>query len=275
MEGQLVRMLSNKLYASGSLDLKLLQAAGGISFVLDLYTTVRTVEARDNLFLIVYDVLIQPSSKRKLTTRRYDPQLHLLRDIEAPQCFHQLFKVVPAGFVPRMLEFICPQEQWGGASLDPKAATSDGGANFTPLNNVSRNEFSKTLQRFQDLATQYNTVRHLLCSSTWSFRANHVQLSEEYQKEYAEMFMSDDGDYSTLNALLNSARADDRKNGELWLFNLLIAKRSNGQICSKAESTFNLLLRSEKPEVKRIYLSITERLVLSLRSTVRASSAHV
>lgn len=82
------------------------------------------------------------------------------------------------------------------------------------------------------------------------------------------MFMSEDGDYSTLNALLNSARADDRKNGELWLFNLLIAKRSNGQVCSKAESTFNLLLRSDKPEVKRIYLSITERLVLSLRSTV-------
>lgn len=159
MEGQLVRMLSNKLYASGSLDLKLLQAAGGISFVLDLYTTVRTVEARDNLFLIVYDVLVQPNSKRKLTTRRYDSQLHLLREIEAPQCFHQLFKVVPAGFVPRMLEFICPQEQWAGASLDPKAATIDNGAGLTTaLSSVSRNEFSKTLQRFQDLATQYNTV---------------------------------------------------------------------------------------------------------------------
>eukprot|EP01122_Echinamoeba_exundans_P011362 TRINITY_DN4494_c0_g1_i1.p1 TRINITY_DN4494_c0_g1~~TRINITY_DN4494_c0_g1_i1.p1 ORF type:complete len:1100 (-),score=161.24 TRINITY_DN4494_c0_g1_i1:652-3951(-) len=133
----LVRMLVNLLYmpdsAAGSmrtatptasntsLDMSAFSSGAiSIKFIIDLYVRSRSLEARSNLFVVIFDYLREcylrrrnPSSdsdsdddeEENHILRQYKRSFELLISLEAHQFFPQLFKFVPDDFSEKMMEF--------------------------------------------------------------------------------------------------------------------------------------------------------------------------
>jgi len=99
---QLVRMLTNILYVSRKLDVKTLQLVCGIDVIVEHYTRARSAEARDNLFCILFDWAVHQQTSRRAYVEKQKQigvAFRLLRYIEAPQLFPQLFKYAPSHVV--------------------------------------------------------------------------------------------------------------------------------------------------------------------------------
>jgi hypothetical protein len=150
----LVRMLMNKLYMEGSIDMgAFTSGALSIDFLVRLYKESRSLEARDNLFVAIYDY-IGECYVRRLRAEYYDSDsetegsseeentrvvrergithqlslcLELLRTIDAPQYFVQVFKLPSFDFCYATLAFIRAravnnsvlQELWNSIDQSP------------------------------------------------------------------------------------------------------------------------------------------------------------
>ncbi|EFA76942.1 hypothetical protein PPL_09694 [Heterostelium album PN500] len=73
---------------------------GGIDFILRLYTTIRSNEAKNNLFVIIFDYVLQSALKSQTIadsqlTQDAPVLLELFKRADAPHYFVQLFKCIP------------------------------------------------------------------------------------------------------------------------------------------------------------------------------------
>ena len=98
-----------------------LKAACGIDFIILQYTKVRSEEARENLFTIIFDyilVTLEAAKQIEFVTENKTEQilalLDILRGIEAPHYFTSLFKYLPQNFSEKFLSFV--QRQYDGLS---------------------------------------------------------------------------------------------------------------------------------------------------------------
>ena len=110
----LVRMITNHLYGSYSkLDIDKIETMGGIEIVLELYTRTRSPEARDNLFMVIYDYVIwtmSQSRRLEVPEEQADLVLDILRTLDAPQFLVQAVKYVPEKFVERFVRYVYLEE---------------------------------------------------------------------------------------------------------------------------------------------------------------------
>lgn len=242
---KLIRLLISLLYdAQNNLDLGQLKKVGGIFWILDQYVTVRSTEAQDNLFVVIFDYLASQAKKKagKYFSSAY---LEMLKRINAPQVFIRIFKVpAPSKFADSVLNFlgIATDEEWKDFSV-----SIDG-----THEQLDRKSFKKVIQSFKSLSQKY------------------LSLSSEFSKLYQTSVET--GNISDLSSYLHSDRIDNRKFAELWLYQLLseywLDKNPVTTLGENAKTLFSNLITEQREEFtnscQKIYISIIERLVLYL-----------
>jgi len=250
LKRKLLRMLTNILYGSdNTLDTKLLNQIGGIPLIVEYYVLTRSAEIRDNMFCIIFDYIIHNLNKKKQITT--DPTqiailFELMKRFLVPQYLPQVFQFLPNKFVETFVRFMF----------------------FTRLKSDTKlNQIASKLDKTLIVAFLYDLEK---LASTYG------QLDKEYEPLLKDILESDDikeENFNTLNTLLNAEPALDRKNGEALLFALMRAaidghKLSNARLQGAIEKTFSSLLTSKNPKVRRIYISITEKLILLHKSKI-------
>ena len=120
-------MLVNLLYRRGDLDLEMLDNIGGICEVLTLFTVVRSCEARDNLFVVLFDYVTSANDDlfkdHQYQFGDYESAaiLELLKEVHAPQLFVGFVNVIPSSFVEHVLDHVLPVTS---SALEDAASTS-------------------------------------------------------------------------------------------------------------------------------------------------------
>jgi len=111
----LIRMMLNFLYRRGRLDVALLDSSlGGISFVIHLYKRTQSCEARDNLFMVIFDFVVFTlnAGGARISDEDATLVLEMLRAIEAPQHFPRIFRLLPVHFVKCIIEHVYPKSAY-------------------------------------------------------------------------------------------------------------------------------------------------------------------
>ena len=154
----LIRILTSILYEKNTLSTSHLKKIGGINWIIDQYVSVRSTEAQDNLFVIIYDHVVSNISSKKNIARGYvlnDMYLELLKRINAPQLFAKFFRFAPAKFVESLVHFICGEEDWNlSISMDGQSESMD------------KKTLRKLLKGFKLLAQKYLAVRSKIINIT-------------------------------------------------------------------------------------------------------------
>lgn len=186
----LVRMLVNLLYmpdadqsgskmtmnasSSSNLDMNAFSSGAiSIKFIIDLYLRSRSLEARSNLFVVIYDYLRECYIRRRHphgTTsdsdsesddeeshalRQYKRSFELLVMLDATQFFPQLFKYVPDDFADSMLAFIhasCSKES------NPKLHELMSKVDTTILRDLILSDFVRLARHYMKLEPEYEAA---------------------------------------------------------------------------------------------------------------------
>eukprot|EP00003_Mantamonas_plastica_P023990 TRINITY_DN440_c0_g1_i1.p1 TRINITY_DN440_c0_g1~~TRINITY_DN440_c0_g1_i1.p1 ORF type:complete len:660 (-),score=260.08 TRINITY_DN440_c0_g1_i1:30-2009(-) len=234
---KLVRMIVNMLYSGDSLNMELLTHMGGINFIVGNYMYTRSLEARDNLFRVIFDQVVYNLNEtdEKPEQVQIDIIYELLKRFDAPQILSQMFKFPPDKFVEQFVRFMFFEQLKKDESF---------------------NEVSNSLNKPLIVRFLYELERVAL--SYW-------HLEPEFDDRLKNSITNGEiteADQEILTALLHSDVESDRVNGESWLFAIIRAMYSgldiNGQV---VDDILFGLLDVPKASTRRIYLSITEKLV--------------
>lgn len=79
----------------------------GIDFVIDHYIRTRSLEARENLFIVIFDYVVLSIQSARTTDLQNDhllTALELLKWFEAPRLFTLMFKCYPHSFMKKFLK---------------------------------------------------------------------------------------------------------------------------------------------------------------------------
>eukprot|EP01114_Cavostelium_apophysatum_P019502 TRINITY_DN6307_c0_g1_i1.p1 TRINITY_DN6307_c0_g1~~TRINITY_DN6307_c0_g1_i1.p1 ORF type:complete len:1068 (+),score=320.30 TRINITY_DN6307_c0_g1_i1:58-3261(+) len=241
----LIRLLVNVLYPSSKLTLNVdLVKAYGVDFIIDQYKKVRSWEARENLFAILFDYIAHDLTYTKKIEEGSGDALAILAEclrwFDMPQFLFQIFKLVPDKFVEKIVGFM--QKHFDGLS-----------------GKVDKQLIVTILyEGFEKLALQHN------------------KLEQEFELRLWKMLKDGEiGDnIDTLNALLTSDIASNRKNGELWLLQLLRPSHvgqalPSAKLKDAVDSCFHGLADSPDAKVRLVYLQVVEKLMLVVRGTMQ------
>lgn len=144
----LIRILCCLLYDNNILQTSQIKKIGGIFWIIDQYIQVRSIEAQDNLFVVVFDHVISTISKKKNSkTSSCDAYLEILKRVNAPQLFTKFFRYAPAKFVDSMVHFISGEEDWSFTCASESSAEV-----------VDRKTLRKIIKGFKTLAQKYLAV---------------------------------------------------------------------------------------------------------------------
>ncbi|KAF2073610.1 hypothetical protein CYY_005067 [Polysphondylium violaceum] len=244
----LVRMLVNFLYKDQILNQQNnlflnqdeLNQIGGIDIILKLYTTIRSNEAKNNLFVIIFDYVLQTALKIQnivdtQLTRESPLLLELFRRADAPQYFTQIFKCIPEkDFVSDFFLFFSNEHSKDEASF----SYEDLIIKFSMRINEFAQRYQKVDQNFENyiLDCQDNPEQ---C----------VELLNDWIKQNDDLYLF---------------------NAENWLFSLLkkvyVEKEGlNNPLYSFSSNIFVQLPTNSSPKVRKMYISLTERLILLLK----------
>lgn len=61
----LIRLLMNYIYDNQVLNIEKLKKLGGISSIIDLYISIHSYEAKENLFVVIFDYVIYSMETKK------------------------------------------------------------------------------------------------------------------------------------------------------------------------------------------------------------------
>eukprot|EP01117_Protostelium_nocturnum_P007442 TRINITY_DN2662_c0_g1_i3.p1 TRINITY_DN2662_c0_g1~~TRINITY_DN2662_c0_g1_i3.p1 ORF type:complete len:925 (+),score=142.30 TRINITY_DN2662_c0_g1_i3:743-3517(+) len=252
-ERLLVRMLANCFYGSTRLfDPSILSIACSYSVTFELnpidsiisrYVSARSMEERENLFVILYDFIIHSisSSNKKhgeIIQRANGDMtwlLEVLRILNAPHHFVDIFLVTPRNFGERIWNTLAGVWPSFAAKVDKQ---------FSLL----------VLQEgFEKLALQY------------------TKLPEEIQAHLKLNNLAENRS-EILNALLHSSYPANRRNGERWLAELLMNQLEDSSISwlggngnDLVNKIFHGLCQSSDFHNRRTFLNITQILLIFLR----------
>ncbi|EGG20013.1 hypothetical protein DFA_07129 [Cavenderia fasciculata] len=243
----LVRMLCNFLYKESNtnssstsnmfLNEEELNKIGGIDFILNLYTSIRSNEAKNNLFVVIFDYVLQTALKSQTIvdtqlTQESPLLLELFKRADAPHYFVQIFKCIPEkDFVSDFFLFTSNDS----AKHDASYSYEDLIIKFT-------------------MKIREHAIRH--------------QMVDQQCEKYLVLEQQDSIEKTTsllYDWITNDADEYLRFNAENWLFNLLkrvlIDKDNNANI-NFSVNLFVQLASHPNPKVRKVYISLTERLIL-------------
>lgn len=237
---------------AGHLNLALLRRCGGMGVVASLFVQQRSLQAISNLFLVLYDAAVaQLVLEHRLERDSEQPLLllELLRRYDASLLYQSAFRYLPEGFTESLLRFLLLEQPKRDAWTAELAARLDRGVAQAILT-----ELERLAQAQQRLEPEFEV------------RLQAMQAHPENQAENLRL----------LAELLHSPDEAARRNGEAWLFALLRQPYDGSKLASLAlinavDTQFTKLLHSPLPQVRRIYLSITERTTLLLRAKAALS----
>jgi hypothetical protein len=233
-----------------------LAALGGIDAVLRLYVATHVFPAREALFAVVYFYAVH-------LLEAEDPALHVVRSRHAadtlwwgyralrahhvPWHLAQIFRYLPPTFVEALLPRLLPQDS---------RAASDG-------ERLRRQKYTKPW-----ILTILYAIRHIA--------TGFQQLEPAFVGEVRTMLVEPEKThrcFELLTQLLGSAHADERAQGEAWLFALMKsvfeADKTDSTIAAimsvkqRVEQVLSeTLCQSGNPAVRRIFIAVTERFIL-------------
>lgn len=244
---KLILLLVNSLYDDpNKLNQKKLHRIGGIRFILDQYTFTHSLQARRNIFCVVFDTVVLSLGKRKeFSEENVGIVFELLRRIEAPWYLAQIFKFLPDKFVEVFVKFLFFDLLLKDPSLSP---------------------IKQKVDRSFMVAFMYELEK---------LSANFLKMKPEFETRSTDMMKTkenQDENLKTLRALLTSDNESERRNGEAWLFVVLKIGEEKGwpgaALKAKVEALSNELCRHPDPRVRRIYLSVTEKMMLRMKSRI-------
>lgn len=244
---KLILLLINSLYDDpNKLNQKKLHRIGGVRFILDQYTFTHSLQARRNMFCVVFDTVVLSLSKRKeFSEENVAIVFELLRRIEAPWYLAQIFKFLPDKFVEVFVKFLF---------FD------------LLLKDPSLSHIKQKVDRSFMVAFMYELAQ---------LSANFLKMKPEFETRSTDMMKTkenQDENLKTLRALLTSDNESERRNGEAWLFVVLKIGEEKGwpgaALKAKVEALSNELCRHPDPRVRRIYLSVTEKMMLRMKSRI-------
>lgn len=150
IQKHIIRILCSLLYDNNILQTSQLKKIGGIYWIIDQYISLRSTEAQDNLFVVLFDHVISTISSKKKNSKTisFDSYLEILKRVNAPPLFTKFFRFAPAKFVDSLVHFISGEEDW----------------NFTCVHEgstevVERKTLRKIIKGFKTLAQKYLAVR--------------------------------------------------------------------------------------------------------------------
>jgi len=253
----LIRMLANFLYKDQILNHQQnnqlflneeeLNQIGGIDIILKLYTSIRSNEAKNNLFVIIFDYVLQTALKTQSIvdtqlTHESPLLLELFRRADAPQYFTQIFKCIPEkDFVSDFFLFLSSEHSKDESSFS----------------------YEDLMIKFSMKIHEY-AVRYQKVDPTFENYILDCQENPEKSIELLNELIKQNDDLSLLNA-------------ENWLFSLLkkiyIEKEGNNPLYSFSLNIFVQLPTNSSHKVRKMYISLTERLILLLKYKLKYGEA--
>mmetsp|Transcript_43738 Transcript_43738/g.71107 ORF Transcript_43738/g.71107 Transcript_43738/m.71107 type:complete len:893 (+) Transcript_43738:253-2931(+) len=243
----LLQMLITQLYVNGELSEQMIDRIGGVQILVEHYANARSFETRESLFMVLFDYVIKRLSSRRLAIdhEQVSVLLEVLKRFDAAEAFAKFFKVLPDNFVETVVRFVFFEQLKRHPDL---------------------HDLSSRLEKSLVVAFLYDIEKlSQACTGLDAEFQEHLQAMMTARPEkLGEHF-------NVLNALLTSDLVSDRRNGETWLFSLIRLKYESGggsvspSLLSATEACLAGLLQSYSADTRRIYLSITEKLMIMLR----------
>eukprot|EP00697_Spironema_sp_BW2_P004947 gnl/Spiro4/16687_TR8974_c0_g1_i1.p1 gnl/Spiro4/16687_TR8974_c0_g1~~gnl/Spiro4/16687_TR8974_c0_g1_i1.p1 ORF type:complete len:922 (-),score=164.29 gnl/Spiro4/16687_TR8974_c0_g1_i1:196-2910(-) len=250
-ERYFIRMVAARVYGpDNSLDLEILSRLGGISFIIKMYLRVRSLEAKRNLFVVLFDytvsMLRQRKQHRHITPA--DPQIvvifELMKRFRAAELFPAIFKFLPDKLVETLVRFMFFEKM----KRDPKYSDICG--------HLDKTLIVAFLYEMEKLASQHN------------------KLVAEFETRCGEQLRGDlsEEHFSILQSLLNSNDESDRHQGQLWLFALYKNAQSDSltALRDKVDGMIDSLVLSPNPQTRRVYLDFTDCLILMYKNKLQS-----
>eukprot|EP00698_Gefionella_okellyi_P019122 TRINITY_DN5820_c0_g1_i2.p1 TRINITY_DN5820_c0_g1~~TRINITY_DN5820_c0_g1_i2.p1 ORF type:complete len:688 (+),score=139.55 TRINITY_DN5820_c0_g1_i2:91-2154(+) len=232
---QIVQMLLTSLYDGGKLDRHKLELMGGVNELMRMYASARSLQAMQNLFVAVFDAVIDELLLQHPTT---DPDMiadvfEIFRRFRAAEAIHQMLRLPLDGFVENVVRFVFFEEMSRDAALA---------------------QIAHTLDKSFIVALLYAIEAHVL---------QYRQLPSKVQSHVDNIMNTGDPSgesLSCLRELLYSETRSDRLQGVLAVSSLLHNQNR------AANNLYSGLVLSPSPITRRCFIDITEGLVLYYRS---------
>uniref|UniRef100_A0A7S1PG19 Uncharacterized protein n=1 Tax=Percolomonas cosmopolitus TaxID=63605 RepID=A0A7S1PG19_9EUKA len=253
------------------LNLFLLHQIGGIEFILDQFLLSHAFEARNNLFVVIYDYVIyqvNSASNRRVFKKDHVESLFLiLLRADAPQYLHQLFCYTPGEFASRFAKFIYANLVLV-QSRNYENSASSGGTSIDYKHLGESRSFMSLIIRFSVHLSKLSSL--------------YLRLEEEFYAMYHLMMEQSDSEQDDINQFLEQIRllisspdVDENRNGKALLF--LVMKNfdslgeslDNQRLFEQIEEMQRSLCYDE-PHLCMVYLDIFERMLYYHRSKYQA-----
>lgn len=246
---QMVAILTNHLYTPTvagqfALNLDKLRQIGGISFIIDHYLHTRSLQAKQNLFCIIFDYILRSMEQRKkirIDKGQEDILFEMLHRGDAALYLVQIFKFVPDRFLEHFTRFLFLDMLVRQKTLSQFKA------------NVDQFMIISFVYELRDLAIDYLKMEQefmIECSETLVSTLTRSKSSNTKRKRLV----------SLVRSLLESSDEGERRNGEAMLFSIIkcIEEYSNKKevvvLRSEVEKIMDSLCHSENEHCRVIYL---------------------
>jgi hypothetical protein len=228
------------------LDDAVLEEVGGVVLVCELYAATRSIEARENLFCVLFDHVVFQLAQRKKAS-----------EPEAMETMFQLFRRFEVGRVwPQLFKFVFDSQ------LDPN----------TVVTNFVRFAFFSQLKKAAPLAAVAAkldkelsvTLVYQLVKLSQRLNTLPDELSHVLQHLVAVGVLPNDTYLPIVWDLLCSDNAGDRRYGELCLVHLLTAKGAPASTVTEAGKLYDRLMIPGGPSHHRAsFFRVAEKKIAS------------
>eukprot|EP00002_Diphylleia_rotans_P021331 TRINITY_DN4155_c0_g1_i1.p1 TRINITY_DN4155_c0_g1~~TRINITY_DN4155_c0_g1_i1.p1 ORF type:complete len:875 (+),score=130.88 TRINITY_DN4155_c0_g1_i1:53-2677(+) len=245
-ERQIIRLAMNHCYKIDRFDINAFLSAIDISTVVHLYMKTRSREVRNNMFYVIFEVIIDNLVRKKQIQQNSDQIgviFELLRRFDAPQLLQNVFKFCKEKvFVENFVKFVFLDR----LKNDPAMA-----------------EITPKLDRSFIITVLYDIMK---------MTQTHWQLEKEFEAGYIHTTTTNEyreTEFNTLKALIGSQLDSDRRQGEAWLFSLLKLENDRGKTCRQhAETLFSQFAYHTSVIARRSYITVSDRMITFAKTSL-------
>ena len=250
-------MLVNYVIPTKTLDNKRLTAVGGWRFIAEQYLQTDSIEARDNYFVVFFDlVLASLLSERIFSVTETNQEqttffFRLFRSVDFPQHLATIFKFLPQDFLHDFVQFLNRQFIRIRQAQSP---TSTRTGVIPPALDVHL--LAHVVNGFIKLGREYQRMR------------------DEYQLLYQKMIKTPNEIEARLDDLYKcivSGTSTDQHNASLVLFAMRYHKYDSvtpkhQSLLTHTQHFSKRLITSDSVVARSVYIKTTDRLLLALSS---------
>eukprot|EP00026_Physarum_polycephalum_P000444 Phypoly_transcript_00445.p1 GENE.Phypoly_transcript_00445~~Phypoly_transcript_00445.p1 ORF type:complete len:1231 (+),score=179.96 Phypoly_transcript_00445:1041-4733(+) len=230
----------------------------GVDFLIEVYSTTRSQEVRNNLFLVLMDITVRQvfakeASRRNRQGYSYEPPhqqvsllLECLKRLDAPTYFPIIYHYLPEKFMDDFVKTIFFEQIKRDSAL----------AQIAPK--IDRHFAVKLFHEIERLAREYQ------------------KMAPEFERSLESLCVPEaptDG-IDELYNLISSNVLPHKRQGAAFLFALMRApfdqRPLHEQLAEAVEQLIKDLLDSPEPPIRRIYITLVAKLVLLAKSKMQS-----